>query len=100
MFQIRAHQRTDTQRFIRDRFGGGCEFSRIEQLEKEARHLVSQGVKELLLIAQDSTYYGLDLYQKRNLAELLSRLADVDELPWIRLHYAFPTGFPEDVLEV
>ena len=72
----------------------------IEQLETEARHLVSQGVKELLLIAQDSTYYGLDLYQKRNLAELLSRLADVDELPWIRLHYAFPTGFPEDVLEV
>lgn len=72
----------------------------IEVLEAEARHLVSQGVKELLLIAQDSTYYGLDLYRKRNLAELLSRLADIDNLEWIRLHYAFPTGFPEDILEV
>ena len=72
----------------------------IEELEAEARHLVRQGVKELLLIAQDSTYYGLDLYKKRTLAELLARLSDIDGLPWIRLHYAFPTGFPEDVLEV
>ncbi|GJM30104.1 MAG: ribosomal protein S12 methylthiotransferase RimO [Cyclobacteriaceae bacterium] len=72
----------------------------IEVLETEARHLASQGVKELLLIAQDSTYYGLDIYKKRNLAELLDRLADVDGLEWIRLHYAFPTGFPEDILEV
>ena len=72
----------------------------LEELEKEARHLVGRGVKELLLIAQDSTYYGLDLYKKRNLAELLSRLADVEGLEWIRLHYAFPTGFPEDILEI
>lgn len=72
----------------------------LELLEQEAKHLVSQGVKELLLIAQDSTYYGLDLYRKRNLSELLSRLADIEGLEWIRLHYAFPTGFPEDILEV
>jgi ribosomal protein S12 methylthiotransferase len=72
----------------------------IEILEHEARHLVKQGVKELLLIAQDSTYYGLDIYKKRNLAELLSRLSDIEGLEWIRLHYAFPTGFPEDILEV
>ena len=72
----------------------------IEVLENEARHLVSQGVKELLLIAQDSTYYGLDIYNNRNLAELLSRLADIEGLEWIRLHYAFPTGFPEDILQV
>jgi len=72
----------------------------MEALEAEARHLVSQGVKELLLIAQDSTYYGLDIYGKRNLAELLSRLADIENLEWIRLHYAFPTGFPENILEV
>lgn len=72
----------------------------MEQVVAEARSLVSQGTKEILLIAQDSTYYGLDLYKKRNLAELLDRLADVEGLDWIRLHYAFPTGFPEDVLDV
>ncbi len=72
----------------------------MEQLVKEAQSLVKNGTKEILLIAQDSTYYGLDLYKKRNLAELLERLSDVDGLEWIRLHYAFPTGFPEDVLEV
>jgi ribosomal protein S12 methylthiotransferase len=72
----------------------------IEVLEQEARHLVKHGVKELLLIAQDSTYYGLDIYKKRNLAELLSRLSDIEGLEWIRLHYAFPAGFPEDVLDV
>lgn len=72
----------------------------MEALESEARHLVKNGVKELLLIAQDSTYYGLDIYKKRNLAELLSRLSDIDGLDWIRLHYAFPTGFPEDILEI
>ena len=71
----------------------------IDALEKEARNLAKGGVKELLLIAQDSTYYGLDIYQKRNLSELLSRLSDIEELAWIRLHYAFPTGFPEDILE-
>ncbi|MDH3710637.1 MAG: 30S ribosomal protein S12 methylthiotransferase RimO [Cyclobacteriaceae bacterium] len=72
----------------------------IEEVVKEAQHLVKHGVKEVLLIAQDSTYYGLDLYKKRNLAELLNRLADVEGLEWLRLHYAFPAGFPEDILEV
>lgn len=72
----------------------------IEELVKEAQHLVKGGTKEILLIAQDSTYYGLDLYKKRNLAELMNRLADVEGLDWIRLHYAFPTGFPLDVLDV
>ncbi|MBS1543285.1 MAG: 30S ribosomal protein S12 methylthiotransferase RimO [Bacteroidetes bacterium] len=72
----------------------------VEELVKEATNLARQGTRELLLIAQDSTYYGLDLYKKRNLAELLNRLGDVDGIDWIRLHYAFPTGFPEDVLDV
>lgn len=72
----------------------------IEELVKEAKHLAAGGTKELLLIAQDSTYYGLDLYKKRNLAELMNRLADVEGIDWIRLHYAFPTGFPLDVLDV
>ena len=72
----------------------------IEQLVLEAKNLVKQGTKELLLIAQDSTYYGLDLYKKRNLAELLQRLSDVEGIEWIRLHYAFPAGFPMDVLDV
>ncbi len=72
----------------------------IEQVISEAQSLVKNGTKEILLIAQDSTYYGLDLYKKRNLAELLDRLSDVDGLEWIRLHYAFPTGFPEDVLDI
>ncbi len=71
----------------------------IEDLVIQSRNLVKNGVKELLLIAQDSTYYGLDLYKKRNLAELMERLADVEDLDWIRLHYAFPSGFPEDVIE-
>ncbi|WP_420582193.1 30S ribosomal protein S12 methylthiotransferase RimO [Reichenbachiella sp.] len=72
----------------------------IEELVTEAKNLVKNGVKEILLIAQDSTYYGLDLYKKRNLAELLEKLSEVEGLDWIRLHYAFPTGFPEDILEV
>jgi len=72
----------------------------IEELVKEAKNLAAQGTKELLLIAQDSTYYGLDLYKKRNLAELLKNLSDVDGIGWIRLHYAFPTGFPMDALDV
>ena len=72
----------------------------IEQLVSNATQLAKQGVKELLLIAQDLTYYGLDIYKKRNLAELLERLSDVDGLEWIRLHYAFPSGFPMDVLDV
>ena len=72
----------------------------IEELVLEARNLAKKGTKELLLIAQDSTYYGLDLYKKRNLAELLRNLSDVEGIEWIRLHYAFPTGFPMDALEV
>ena len=72
----------------------------IESLVDEAKNLASQGVKELLIIAQDSTYYGLDLYGKRELARLLTALSEVNGIEWIRLHYAFPAGFPEDVLEV
>ena len=72
----------------------------IESLVKEAENLASHGVKELILIAQDLTYYGLDLYKKRNLAELLEHLVKIDGIEWIRLHYAFPTGFPMDVLDV
>lgn len=72
----------------------------IEDLVKEASFLASKGVKELILIAQDLTYYGLDLYKKRNLAELLRNLVKVEGIEWIRLHYAFPTGFPKDVLQV
>lgn len=72
----------------------------IEELVKEARHLAKNGTKELLLIAQDSTYYGLDLYKKRSLADLMRNLSDVEGIEWIRLHYAFPAGFPLDVLEV
>ena len=72
----------------------------IEDLVVEAEKLAANGVKELILIAQDLTYYGLDLYKKRNLAELLKALAKVEGIEWIRLHYAFPTGFPMDVLEV
>ncbi|MDX1445624.1 30S ribosomal protein S12 methylthiotransferase RimO [Lishizhenia sp.] len=72
----------------------------IEQLVSNAKSLASQGVKELMLIAQDLTYYGLDLYKKRNLAELVDRLSDVEGIEWIRMHYAFPSGFPMDVLDV
>ncbi|HET8886756.1 MAG TPA: 30S ribosomal protein S12 methylthiotransferase RimO [Salinimicrobium sp.] len=72
----------------------------IENLVIEAEKLAANGVKELILIAQDLTYYGLDLYKKRNLAELLEALVKVEGIEWIRLHYAFPTGFPMDVLEV
>jgi ribosomal protein S12 methylthiotransferase len=72
----------------------------IEKLVKETQLLAKNGVKELILIAQDLTYYGLDIYKKRNLAELLENLAKVEGIEWIRLHYAFPTGFPMDVLEL
>ena len=72
----------------------------IEELVFNATQLAAQGVKELILIAQDLTYYGLDIYKERKLADLLDQLADVDGIEWIRLHYAFPTGFPMDVLEV
>jgi len=72
----------------------------IEELVEEATKLASKGVKELILIAQDLTYYGLDIYKKRKLAQLLKELVKIDGIEWIRLHYAFPTGFPLDVLEV
>ena len=72
----------------------------IEDLIIQAKGLVAKGVKELMLIAQDLTYYGLDLYKKRALADLINRLADVEGIEWIRLHYAFPAGFPMDVLDV
>ncbi len=72
----------------------------IEDIVTEAEKLAANGVKELILIAQDLTYYGLDLYKKRNLAELLEALVKVEGIEWIRLHYAFPTGFPMDVLDV
>ncbi|MDA7580720.1 30S ribosomal protein S12 methylthiotransferase RimO [Crocinitomicaceae bacterium] len=72
----------------------------IEELVEQAKGLAAKGVKELMLIAQDLTYYGLDLYGKRNLAELIDKLADVEGIDWIKLHYAFPAGFPMDVLDV
>jgi len=72
----------------------------IEEVVVEAEKLAANGVKELILIAQDLTYYGLDLYKKRNLGELLQALVKVEGIEWIRLHYAFPTGFPMDVLEI
>ncbi|MBQ3259842.1 MAG: 30S ribosomal protein S12 methylthiotransferase RimO [Alistipes sp.] len=72
----------------------------MEVLEEEARKLAEAGVKELIVIAQDTTYYGIDLYGKRCLAELLERLCQIEGIEWIRLHYAYPTGFPEEVIEV
>ncbi|TNE80171.1 MAG: 30S ribosomal protein S12 methylthiotransferase RimO [Bacteroidetes bacterium] len=72
----------------------------IEQLVKEAEHLVKNGTKEIMLIAQDSTYYGLDLYNERKLGQLMDALAGVEGLDWIRLHYAYPSQFPMDALEV
>lgn len=72
----------------------------IEDLLKQTEGLAAKGVKEIMLIAQDLTYYGLDLYKKRALSDLVNRLADVHGIDWIRLHYAFPSGFPMDVLDV
>ncbi len=72
----------------------------MEDLVTEAKNLVRSGTKELILIAQDLTYYGLDLYNKRNLADLLKRLSDVDGVEWIRLQYAYPSGFPMEILDV
>ncbi len=72
----------------------------IEELVKRAKTLASKGTKELLLIAQDLTYYGLDIYKKRELANVLDQLSDVEGIEWIRLHYAFPSGFPMEVLDV
>ncbi|WP_194777417.1 30S ribosomal protein S12 methylthiotransferase RimO [Pararhodonellum marinum] len=79
---------------------GGHVSRPIEELVKEAQHKAANGTKELLLIAQDSTYYGLDLYKKRQLPDLLRALSDVEGIDWIRLHYAYPTGFPMEVIEV
>ena len=72
----------------------------MEQLVSEAKALVKDGIKEIMLIAQDSTFYGIDLYGERKLAELMDRLSDVEGLDWIRLHYAYPSKFPFDVLPV
>ena len=72
----------------------------IEQLIFDANNLAKNGVKEIILIAQDLTYYGIDIYKKRMLDILLSKLCEVDGIEWIRLHYAFPTGFPEEILDV
>lgn len=72
----------------------------IEDLVKEAKHLAKNGTKELILIAQDLTYYGLDLYNERKLADLMRNLSDVDGIEWIRLQYAYPSGFPMDILDV
>lgn len=72
----------------------------IEDLVEQAKGLAAKGVKELMLIAQDLTYYGLDIYKKRALADLMDQLADVEGIEWIKLHYAYPSGFPMDVLDV
>lgn len=72
----------------------------MDELSLRAKTLASKGTKELLLIAQDLTYYGLDIYKKRELASLVDKLSEVDGIDWIRLHYAFPSGFPMEVLEV
>jgi ribosomal protein S12 methylthiotransferase len=72
----------------------------MEELVTEAKHLAANGTKEILLIAQDSTYYGLDIYKDRKLPELLDKLSDVEGIEWIRLHYAFPSGFPLEILDV
>lgn len=79
---------------------GGHKSTPIENLVKEAQNLAKNGTKELILIAQDLTYYGLDIYKKRALADLLKELVKVEGIQWIRLHYTFPSGFPEDVLDV
>ena len=72
----------------------------IEKLVAETEFLASMGVRELVLIAQDTTYYGLDLYKKRALAELIGKLSEVEGIEWIRIHYSYPSSFPEDVLEM
>ena len=79
---------------------GGHVSRPIEELLTEARSLARRGTKELILIAQDLTYYGLDIYKKRNLADLIDQLADVEGIDWIRLQYAYPSGFPLEVLDV
>ena len=72
----------------------------IDQIILEAKNLVRNGVREIMLIAQDSTYYGIDIYKKRAMSELLKKLSDIEGLDWIRIHYAYPAGFPMDIIEV
>ena len=72
----------------------------IDQIILEAKNLVRNGVREIMLIAQDSTYYGIDIYKKRAMSELLKKLSDVEGLDWIRIHYAYPAGFPMDIIDV
>jgi ribosomal protein S12 methylthiotransferase len=72
----------------------------IESLVEQTKSLAAKGVKEVILIAQDLTYYGLDIYKKRNLAELITKISEVEGIEWIRLHYAYPSGFPMDVIDV
>jgi ribosomal protein S12 methylthiotransferase len=79
---------------------GGHVSKPIEELVKETENLVRKGVKEVMLIAQELTYYGLDIYKKRMLPDLLNRLADINGLEWIRLHYAYPSKFPIEILDV
>src|SRR5581483_10442362 len=79
---------------------GGHVSRPIEELVSEAEKLVKRGVREILLIAQELTYYGLDIYKKRMLPDLLNRLADIPGLHWIRLHYAYPSKFPLEILDV
>ena len=79
---------------------GGHRSTPIEDLVTEAQKLAAKGVKELILIAQDLTYYGLDLYKERRLGALLKELVKVEGIEWIRLHYLFPSGFPQDVLDI
>ena len=71
----------------------------MEKLVAEAEHLAAKGVRELIIIAQDTTYYGLDIYRRRALAELLQKLSEVEGIEWIRIHYSYPAAFPEDVLD-
>ena len=78
---------------------GGHKSVPMEELVREAENLASQGVRELIVIAQDTTYYGLDLYRRRALAELLQKLSEVDGIEWIRIHYSYPAAFPDDVLD-
>lgn len=79
---------------------GGHVSKPIEEIVNEAKNLVRNGVKEIMLIAQELTYYGLDIYKKRSLADLLRHLSDIEGLKWIRLHYAYPSKFPMDILDV
>ncbi len=79
---------------------GGHKSVPVEQLINEAQSLVSDGVKELILVAQDTTYYGIDLYKKREITSLMEKIADISGLEWLRLHYSYPAGFPEDLLDL